>query len=165
VTTPARHVYVHVPFCARRCAYCDFSIAVRAVVPVDAYVGALADELALRLGPAPAAHDRTPIDTLYLGGGTPSRLGGDGVAHAVATLGRWFAWDASAEVTVEVNPNDVTADAARAWRAQASRALRSAARRSTRPPSRGCDAATPPSRSSAPSPTSAPPASTSYRST
>ena len=115
--TPVRHVYVHVPFCARRCAYCDFSIAVRARVPVDEYVAALEAELALRLGPAPDPDARPSIDTLYFGGGTPSRLGGEGVARAVAVLARWFAWDASAEVTLEVNPDDVTPDASARWRA------------------------------------------------
>ena len=113
----ARHVYVHVPFCARRCAYCDFSIAVRARVPVDEYVGALEAELAVRLGPAPARSARPAIDTLYFGGGTPSRLGGEGVARAVAVLARWFAWDASAEVTLEVNPDDVAPAEAAGWRA------------------------------------------------
>lgn len=112
-----RHVYVHVPFCARRCAYCDFAIAVRARVPVDAYVGALEAELAIRLGPAPTHSARRAIDTLYFGGGTPSRLGGAGVARAVDVLARWFAWDDGAEVTLEVNPDDVTPAAAAAWRA------------------------------------------------
>ena len=114
---PARHIYVHVPFCARRCAYCDFAIAVRAHVPVDEYVDALERELTVRLGTAPAPDGRPPIDTLYFGGGTPSRLGGAGVARAAETLSRWFAWDDAAEVTLEVNPDDVTPDAARAWRA------------------------------------------------
>lgn len=114
---PARHIYVHVPFCARRCAYCDFAIAVRAHVPVDEYVDALERELTVRLGTAPAPDARPPIDTLYFGGGTPSRLGGAGVARAAETLSRWFAWDDAAEVTLEVNPDDVTPDAARAWRA------------------------------------------------
>ena len=114
---PARHIYVHVPFCARRCAYCDFAIAVRAHVPVDEYVDALERELTVRLGTAPAPDGRPPIDTLYFGGGTPSRLGGAGVARATETLSRWFAWDDAAEVTLEVNPDDVTPDAARAWRA------------------------------------------------
>ncbi len=112
-----RHVYVHVPFCARRCAYCDFAIAVRSQVPVDEYVRALETELTVRLGPRPAPAERPTISTLYFGGGTPSRLGGEGVARAVGTLARWFAWDAAAEVTLEVNPDDVTPEAAAAWKA------------------------------------------------
>lgn len=43
-----RHVYIHVPFCARRCVYCDFSIAVRRDVPVDDYVSGIERELELR---------------------------------------------------------------------------------------------------------------------
>ncbi len=112
-----RHVYVHVPFCARRCTYCDFAIAVRAQVPVDEYVRALETELTVRLGPPPAPGARPVLDTVYFGGGTPSRLGGDGVARAIATLARWFVWDAAAEVTLEVNPDDVTPEVAAAWRA------------------------------------------------
>ena len=73
---PPRHVYVHVPFCARRCSYCDFSIAVRTHVPVDEYLTALAGELTLRLGPMDAGAERARIETFYFGGGTPSRLGG-----------------------------------------------------------------------------------------
>ncbi len=112
-----RHVYVHVPFCARRCSYCDFAIAVRARVPVDEYLGALEGELTLRLGPAPSSGARPAIDTLYFGGGTPSRLGAEGVARAVALVTRWFRLADGAEVTIEANPDDVTADAVAAWRA------------------------------------------------
>ncbi|MGZ9247778.1 MAG: coproporphyrinogen-III oxidase family protein, partial [Gemmatirosa sp.] len=112
-----RHVYVHVPFCARRCSYCDFSIAVRTRVPVDEYLDALAGELSLRLGPEPAAVDRREIDTLYFGGGTPSRLGPEGVARAIGTLEGRFHLAAGAEVTLEANPDDVTPEAVRAWQA------------------------------------------------
>ncbi len=72
----ASRVYVHVPFCARRCSYCDFSIAVRREVPVSEFLDALAAELQIRLGPTGQPQQ---IETLYFGGGTPSHLGADGV--------------------------------------------------------------------------------------
>jgi oxygen-independent coproporphyrinogen III oxidase len=108
-----RHVYVHVPFCSRRCSYCDFSIAVRRDVPVAAFVAGLEAECTVRLG-APSAAD---VDTLYFGGGTPSKLGGDGVARALDALRRWFSPVTGAEVTLEANPEDVTPAAAKAWAA------------------------------------------------
>lgn len=111
-TVLARHVYVHVPFCARRCSYCDFAIAVRRVVPVDEYLDALRAELALRY----PARDGWEADTLYFGGGTPSRLGGEGIARAVALLREHVTLAPGAEVTVEANPEDVTPEAAARWR-------------------------------------------------
>jgi len=107
-----RHVYVHVPFCARRCAYCDFSIAVRRVVPVDAYVSALERELSIRYGDEAV----WTVDTLYLGGGTPSRLGGAGVARAIETIRGRLSLADDAEVTIEANPEDISGDAVAAWR-------------------------------------------------
>jgi oxygen-independent coproporphyrinogen III oxidase len=106
-----RHLYVHVPFCARRCSYCDFSIAVRRVVPVRDYIDGIRAELAVR---APANEPWT-VDTLYFGGGTPSLLGGEGVASLLAVIRDRVTWNDSAEVTLETNPDDVSADSARAW--------------------------------------------------
>ena len=108
-----RHLYVHVPFCARRCSYCDFAIAVRRTTPVDEYLRALESELALRF-PRDGAWE---LDTLYLGGGTPSRLGPDGIAKLIESVTRFATLAASAEVTIEANPDDVTAVSAAAWRA------------------------------------------------
>jgi oxygen-independent coproporphyrinogen-3 oxidase len=107
----AKHVYVHVPFCARRCSYCDFAIAVRRTVPVDDFVDALERELRTRFSQAPG-----PIDTLYLGGGTPSRLGRDGLRRVLDTVREHFPTVPGAEVTIEANPEDVSADAAVSWR-------------------------------------------------
>jgi len=101
----AAHLYVHVPFCARRCTYCDFSIAVRRRTPVREFVGALELELALA-GIPPR------LRTVYLGGGTPSRLGAEGVARLAAMLGSPGSLD---EFTLEANPEDVTVEAVRAW--------------------------------------------------
>lgn len=109
---PPRHLYIHVPFCGRRCVYCDFSIAVRRVTPVDDYLLALRRELDSIAPSAPWI-----LDTVYLGGGTPSRLGGSGIT-AVLDLVRERATIADdAEVTIEANPEDVTAENATAWRA------------------------------------------------
>lgn len=107
------HVYVHVPFCARRCSYCDFSIAVRRDVPVDEYLSALECELGTRFGHSAP----TPATTIYFGGGTPSRLGGDGLARALAIVERHFPRADAIEITAEANPDDVDARAADAWRA------------------------------------------------
>jgi oxygen-independent coproporphyrinogen-3 oxidase len=106
-----RHVYVHVPFCARRCTYCDFSIAVRRVVPVEEYTTTLSRELDLRFS------DRRDwsVDTLYFGGGTPSRLGGDGVRRLLDMVRDRIDLAPGSEVTLEANPEDVTTDAVRAW--------------------------------------------------
>jgi oxygen-independent coproporphyrinogen III oxidase len=106
-----RHVYLHVPFCARRCSYCDFSIAVRRDVPVDEYLAALEAELSIRF------RDAAPneVDTIYLGGGTPSRLGGPGIARAIALVERYFPLAGDGELTVEANPEDVNAAAVDAW--------------------------------------------------
>jgi oxygen-independent coproporphyrinogen-3 oxidase len=109
---PPRHLYVHVPFCARRCSYCDFSIAVRRDVPVADYIDGIGRELVLRS----QTNDGMELETLYLGGGTPSRLGGAGVAGLLASIREHAHWEDSAEVTLEANPDDVTAENARRWR-------------------------------------------------
>ena len=112
MTAHARHVYIHVPFCARRCSYCDFAIAVRRDVPHTEFLHALRSELFLR------QESTTPpqIDTLYFGGGTPSHLGADGVAQMLDVTREFFEVMPGAEVTLEANPDDVTATAAKAWR-------------------------------------------------
>lgn len=107
----AKHVYVHVPFCARRCSYCDFAIAVRRVVPVDDFVDALEREMRLRFPDQGSA-----VDTIYLGGGTPSRLGADGVRRVLDLARARFAPSPRAEVTIEANPEDVSLDDAMRWR-------------------------------------------------
>lgn len=107
------HVYVHVPFCARRCSYCDFAIAVRRTVPWQEYAQALHNECEVRA----LAMQAAPLRTLYFGGGTPSRLGDAGVTHMVETLREHFTWRSDAEITLEANPEDITPGAVSSWRA------------------------------------------------
>ena len=107
-----RQLYIHIPFCRRRCSYCDFSIAVRKVVPAAEFTRAIEAELAFR---APTL-EKTALQTVYLGGGTPSLLGRDGVSRLFDVLRSRFTIEADAEITLEANPDDVTVDAVRAWR-------------------------------------------------
>lgn len=107
------HVYLHVPFCARRCSYCDFAIAVRREVPWRAFADAVARECDLRQVKAQCP----PVATLYLGGGTPSRLGADGVQAVFDGLREQVVLQPGAEVTLEANPEDITPQAVAAWRA------------------------------------------------
>lgn len=106
----AKHCYVHVPFCARRCSYCDFAIAVRREVPVSRFSGGIMREIEIR-----RLVDGPPLDTLYFGGGTPSRLGGEGLAALVRNVRAMLPLAPDAEVTIEANPEDVSPDDARAW--------------------------------------------------
>ncbi|HEX6053359.1 MAG TPA: radical SAM family heme chaperone HemW [Gemmatimonadaceae bacterium] len=108
---PPRHIYIHVPFCARRCSYCDFAIAVRRRVPVDEYVDTLARELELRW-PTPS---RSAVETIYLGGGTPSLIGPEGVARVIDVVSDRFPPASNAEITIEANPDDVDAASVAAW--------------------------------------------------
>src|SRR5256712_605795 len=109
-----RHVYLHVPFCRRRCSYCDFSIAVRKRIPAREYVAAVLQELALVRDSSDGA-----LDTLYLGGGTPSLLPPDAISALLASSLDAFRATSlrdAVEVTLEANPEDVTLDHATAWR-------------------------------------------------
>jgi len=106
-------VYVHVPFCARRCSYCNFAIAVRRHVPVDAYIDGIVREMDARY---PVGETSWAVRTLYLGGGTPSALGPKGVARLLEVLQGRMVLDADAEVTLEANPEDVSDLATVAWR-------------------------------------------------
>ncbi len=103
------HIYIHVPFCRRRCSYCDFAIAVRREVPGRQFTQTVLRELEIR--GLPDASPGAGVDTLYLGGGTPSLLPPDQLALLIDA----FAIARSAEVTLEVNPDDVTHEHASAW--------------------------------------------------
>lgn len=108
------HVYIHVPFCARRCTYCDFAIAVRREVPSDAYVQAITREWTA-WQPHEAWHQSPTVDTIYLGGGTPSRLASSAVAQILTTIRTSRALAPNPEITLEANPEDVTPAKANDW--------------------------------------------------
>jgi oxygen-independent coproporphyrinogen III oxidase len=109
-------LYVHVPFCTRRCSYCDFAVQATRQPPVKAWLDAVAGELDLL---ARAAEWETPpvLDTIYVGGGTPSLLGADAMEELGRRLGRRLRWDdGGVEWTAEANPESCTPELAAGWR-------------------------------------------------
>jgi oxygen-independent coproporphyrinogen-3 oxidase len=98
-----RHAYVHVPFCRHRCGYCDFTLVAGRDDLIDRYFAAVARELTRVCQPL-------ELDTLYLGGGTPSHLGPDGLWRLFELLATKLTTARDAEVTVEANPLDVTSE-------------------------------------------------------
>lgn len=109
------NLYIHVPFCARRCSYCDFSIAVRKSVPSERFAAAVLkewDEVQNDAGWAGSPE----LDTVYFGGGTPSRLDPAALAAILDGIRARRPLAPDAEITLEANPDDVTSQAASAWR-------------------------------------------------
>ncbi|MEO3761131.1 radical SAM family heme chaperone HemW [Mycobacterium sp. B14F4] len=108
--TPGRPfgIYVHVPFCASRCGYCDFNTYTPAELGganPDAWLGALRTELTLAARTLGAAPD---VDTVFVGGGTPSMLGGPGLAAVLDAVRTSFTLAGDAEVTTEANPESTS---------------------------------------------------------
>lgn len=93
-------IYLHIPFCASKCAYCDFYSFPGGENDMDAYADRLCQDL-LTWGERLSR----PADTLYIGGGTPSLLGGDRVSRLVETARTAFG-GALEEITLEANPAD-----------------------------------------------------------
>lgn len=109
-------LYVHFPFCAHRCHYCDFSVRRARIPPVGDWLDAI--ELEIEGWFAATSWEAPPrIDTLFVGGGTPSLLGADGARRLAALLRRRFCWDPGAlEWTMEANPASFDVATGRAWR-------------------------------------------------
>ncbi len=103
-------LYVHVPFCVRRCAYCDFvSSAGSTEEERGRYVDAVCAEVAAR-------GDGAAADTLYLGGGTPTLLEPAQVERIVGAVRRGFRMADGAEVSMEANPDTVNPGRLKGWR-------------------------------------------------
>ncbi len=100
-------LYIHIPFCQKKCFYCSFVVAVNKKNWIDGYLDALAREASRYRGRQCA--------TVYIGGGSPSFLSVEEWARLVMILRENFSWGHGAEVSVECNPEDVTREKARAF--------------------------------------------------
>lgn len=105
-------LYVHVPFCATRCGYCDFNTYTAGELGADGESGPqrqwfTAVSAELGLAAATLGSDR-PVSTIFVGGGTPSLLGGAGLARLLDLVREHFALAPGAEVTTESNPESTS---------------------------------------------------------
>ncbi len=93
-------VYVHLPFCIKKCRYCDFVSYENKLAESAAYIDALCQEM--------RAYRGETVDTIYLGGGTPTALSSNLLCHLLAALKENFFLSSDCEITVEANPGTVT---------------------------------------------------------
>ena len=105
-------LYVHIPFCVKKCAYCDFLSGPAGETEKSAYTETLLREIRSRK----EAYRDYRVSTVFLGGGTPSVLTGEDTARIFHALGENFDISRDAEITMEVNPGTVTEEKAAAWK-------------------------------------------------
>ena len=96
-------LYIHIPYCRQACRYCDFYFTV-SHQNQDQFTEALLKELEIR---APEQDKSTSLETLYLGGGTPSLLRYGNLERIVATVKRFYSFSDNPEITIECNPDDL----------------------------------------------------------
>ena len=114
-------IYIHIPFCRSRCIYCGF-YSTTALDLRQRYVDALCREMEIRgtghliSGQSPDQGPVPPISTIYLGGGTPSQLTFDQLHQLFIYINKVYPLTSKKEITIEVNPDDVTDEYAAALR-------------------------------------------------
>jgi oxygen-independent coproporphyrinogen-3 oxidase len=105
-------LYVHIPFCVKKCTYCDFATWAGREKEIPRYVDAVIEEIARR--GEETGHPKA--DTIFLGGGTPSLLNEEQITCVLGALHNAFTIEAGAEITCECNPETLTPGFARAAR-------------------------------------------------
>ncbi len=106
-------LYLHIPFCRRKCPYCDFF----SVAEDSASLGAYVEQLLRHLQLAKDQGAQGPFESIFFGGGTPSLLPATAVAQILSTARDLFDFEAEAEITLEANPGTVTAQSLAGYRA------------------------------------------------
>lgn len=109
---PPLGLYVHLPWCERKCPYCDFNSHEATALPERAYVDCLLEDLEVDL---PLAQGRG-IDTVFIGGGTPSLFSGDAIDRLLTGIAARIPLARDAEITLEANPGSAEAARFRAYR-------------------------------------------------
>jgi oxygen-independent coproporphyrinogen-3 oxidase len=104
-------IYVHIPFCRKRCTYCDFHFSTTFSRYRDDLISAIVREVELRKNEI-----IEPVETIYFGGGTPSVLSEKEINELVGVVNNSFEISKQVEFTFEVNPEDVTRENAQIWK-------------------------------------------------
>lgn len=99
-------VYIHAPFCARKCPYCDFYSLPAKAYDISVYLSSLQSAIAQSASLAGRAGS---IDTIYFGGGTPTLLGAHGIGALLEKINDSFSIGRNAEITIECNPGAIPA--------------------------------------------------------
>ena len=99
-------IYIHIPFCVKKCAYCDFLSGPADDKTIESYVEKLIDEI--RAHAACSSVGENVVKTIFFGGGTPSILGGEQLQRVMGTLRGCFQIVEDAEISIEANPGTVT---------------------------------------------------------
>lgn len=108
-------IYIHVPFCTTKCNYCNF-FSVTSLSRKASFIDALEAEIRMNNGFFNQSNGSAWVDTIYLGGGTPSLLSPEDLNRIFDFLATNFSWNADAEITIEANPDDVTPALLNSWR-------------------------------------------------
>src|SRR5690606_35016895 len=104
-------IYIHIPFCKQACHYCDFHFST-SLKYKEELLSALQKELILRKGYL----KEQPIESIYLGGGTPSLLSASEISYLLGTIYTHFNVTPNPEITIEANPDDLTKEKVRELR-------------------------------------------------
>lgn len=105
-------IYLHIPFCVRKCLYCDFLSAPASLQKMEEYVEALVKEIREES----FLYTDYSVKSVFLGGGTPSLLPGDSVKRILQTVRRHYRIKEDCEVSIEVNPGTVSPEKLSIWR-------------------------------------------------
>jgi oxygen-independent coproporphyrinogen-3 oxidase len=104
-------IYVHIPFCKKRCSYCDFHFS----TTFSSYRGKLIEAICLELEMRKAELQEKSVETVYFGGGTPSLLESDEIKAIMDALQVNYLISSDTECTLEANPDDITTSGVKAW--------------------------------------------------
>ncbi len=103
-------LYIHIPFCASRCGYCDFNTYTAQELGNGVSQGSFHELLIRELALASRELDAPIVSTVFIGGGTPTLIGSDSLTQILKGIEKYFPMTENVEITTEANPDSVDAE-------------------------------------------------------